>query len=138
MGARASQASGVVASTQSTSRGAHDREAHQGEWLLVSPEAQGGELHIPKPRLSPGRPVGAQWCIMVKKHTNRHQRRNRRFTVTLDEEDYQSLVEIGERSRPRLSLRYMVEFAVRCLLENADSSLADGIGKPHGGKKSQR
>lgn len=52
----------------------------------------------------------------------------RRFTVSLEERDYQALRSLGEAQRPPLKLQYMVELAIRNLLDqHANDQLALGL-----------
>ena len=44
----------------------------------------------------------------------------RRFTVSLDTEEYSRLTELIEQHKPPLSLQYAVRYAVRLLLRRAD------------------
>ena len=52
----------------------------------------------------------------------------KRFTVALDEADYEALRELGERQKPSVNLQYMVRLAVRELLDrHADPQLPLGM-----------
>lgn len=55
--------------------------------------------------------VGAKGCILAK------ALRQKRFTVSLDVEDYESLRAIADDHRPPLKLQYVVNVAVKNLLE---------------------
>jgi hypothetical protein len=68
---------------------------------------------------------------MVKKLTKGREMKPR-FTVTLDPEEYDSLVTLARHHHPRLSLRYVVQFAVRQLLARVkrDPQLALDLGDP--------
>lgn len=55
------------------------------------------------------------------------------FTVRIDPADHRRLAELAELSRPRLSLNYLVEFAIRDFLTHAEDpqfvlSLHDPLG----------
>jgi len=55
----------------------------------------------------------------------------RRFTVSLEEEEYDRLKEIADRHRPRLSLQYVVQYAIQHLLRDAqDPRLVLRLGDP--------
>jgi hypothetical protein len=41
----------------------------------------------------------------------------KRFSVTLDQEDYDALQALGRAQRPPLKQQYLVEFAVKSLLD---------------------
>ena len=44
----------------------------------------------------------------------------KRFTVSLAPEDYERLRELAESQEPPVSLRYMVEYAIRRFLRTAE------------------
>jgi hypothetical protein len=51
--------------------------------------------------------------------------------VSLPREDYERLVALGESKRPRLTRSYLVEYAVRLLLERAgEPGFTDSLGNP--------
>lgn len=55
----------------------------------------------------------------------------RRFTVSLDEEDYQRLRSLAYDHRPQLSMPYVVRYAIRELLkETEDPQLALQLRDP--------
>lgn len=55
----------------------------------------------------------------------------RRFTVSLDQQDYDALRVLAEGQRPPLKLQYMVELAVRNLLDQHGSNqLSLGLKRP--------
>lgn len=55
----------------------------------------------------------------------------RRFTVSLEERDYDTLRALGAAQRPPLKLQYMVELAVRNLLDQNDNDqLTLGLRRP--------
>ena len=56
---------------------------------------------------------------MVRKRTN-NPGEQKRFTVSLEKEDYDRLREIAKGHRPRLSLQYVFQYAIHRFLENAD------------------
>jgi hypothetical protein len=59
----------------------------------------------------------------------------KRFTISLKLEDYKSLVNLAHQHRPRLSLQYVVEFAIQCLLTKArDPQTSLQLGNPFDGK----
>ena len=42
--------------------------------------------------------------------------------MTVDTSDYERLVEIADEHRPRLTLQYVVQFAIQSFLDDVDSS----------------
>lgn len=59
--------------------------------------------------------------------------RPRRFTITLDESDYESLRMLAKGHRPPLTLQYVVQYAVRLLLERAqDPEFRERLRDPLG------
>jgi hypothetical protein len=55
----------------------------------------------------------------------------KRFTVRLSQADYQKLVAIGDRHRPRLTRQYLVNWAIQRLLDRAtDPQLDLELGDP--------
>jgi len=63
----------------------------------------------------------------------------RRFSVTLDEGDYERLRELAEKRRPALSLQYVTEYAVQLLLKLADEpDVAQTMGNPLAAVSAQR
>ncbi len=57
--------------------------------------------------------------------------KHRRFTVSLADRDYQSLVRLGKKHRPPLKLQYLVEYAVQELLQRMkDPELSAELGNP--------
>lgn len=55
----------------------------------------------------------------------------RRFTVSLEERDYDALRNLGAAQRPPLKLQYMVELAVRNLLDqHGNDQLTLGLKRP--------
>lgn len=44
----------------------------------------------------------------------------KRFTVSFEEDDYERLMSLAHDHKPKMSLGYVVQFAVRKLLESAD------------------
>lgn len=64
---------------------------------------------------------------MAKKSTKEKQKR---FSVTLNQGDYRKLKALADRNRPKLTVQYLVEFAVLRLLEsNAGSELGNPVRK---------
>lgn len=55
--------------------------------------------------------VGAKRCAVAKRSEQK------RFTVSLDENDYEALTKLAEDHRPALTLKYVVNVAVKNLLE---------------------
>jgi hypothetical protein len=49
----------------------------------------------------------------------------KRFSVSLDLGDYERLVGIAEGHRPRLTLQYVVEYAILSFLEGAEDPQLD-------------
>lgn len=83
------------------------------------------------------------WFILVhngdmsKKRLKRPAAPVKRFTITLDAQDYKRLVAIAEDHRPRLSLQYVVEYAIYSLLDQAqDPQFTHQLGNPLEGEKS--
>ena len=63
-------------------------------------------------------------------------KRKKRFTVTLDGSDYKRLQELATRSNPALSLQYVVNYAIRQLLDEAeDSRQVMDLGNPVGNRR---
>ncbi len=63
----------------------------------------------------------------------------RRFSVTLNEDDYERLRELAEKRRPALSLQYVTEYAVQLLLKLADEpDVAQTMGNPLAAVPAQR
>ncbi len=57
--------------------------------------------------------------------------RRKRFSISLDLDDYKRLRALAEAQRPRMNLSYVVAYAVRQLLEQAESGqLPLGFGRP--------
>ena len=55
----------------------------------------------------------------------------RSFTVRLDEEDYERLEALANNHRPTLTKQYVVQYAIRLLLERAeDPQLRLRLGDP--------
>jgi hypothetical protein len=62
-------------------------------------------------------------------------RTSKRLTVTLDADEYDELKAIADKHRPPLTLRYVVEFALReFLARSADEELRKRLGDPRGGR----
>lgn len=62
---------------------------------------------------------------MVRKHTDDRgptvkRPTVKRFTVSLEVEDYERLRALAEGHRPRLTLQYVIQYAVHLLLERAE------------------
>jgi hypothetical protein len=54
----------------------------------------------------------------------------KRFSVSLDQEDYDALQELGQAQRPPLKQQYLVEFAVKNLLDQyANRQLKFPLGR---------
>lgn len=74
---------------------------------------------------------GASWCKMVSKPPAK-----KRFTVTLDASDYDELASLAKRSSPPLTLQYVVNYAVKRLLEQARDPQQDlDLGDPLGARR---
>lgn len=57
--------------------------------------------------------------------------KNRRFSITLDEEDYERLRSLAYDHKPRLTMQYVAQYAIRQLLEKtADPQLALELRDP--------
>lgn len=55
----------------------------------------------------------------------------KRFSISLDEQDYRRLKTLVESSKPRLSLQYVVSFAIQELLRQVDDpQLRLSLGNP--------
>ena len=60
----------------------------------------------------------------------------KRFSVSLELDDYKRLVKLAHEHQPRLSLQYVVEFAVQGLLKRAkDPQTILELGDPLGAKR---
>ena len=46
------------------------------------------------------------------------RRKIKRFSITLDVDDYQALKKLAESHSPRLSLQYVVQYAIKRFLES--------------------
>lgn len=55
--------------------------------------------------------IGAERCGVAKGSGQK------RFTVSLDERDYEALTKLAEGHRPALTLKYVVNVAIKNLLE---------------------
>lgn len=54
----------------------------------------------------------------------------KRFSVSLDQEDYDALQDLGHAQRPPLKQQYLVEFAVKKLLDqHANRQLKFPLGR---------
>lgn len=63
----------------------------------------------------------------------------KRFTISLPEDAYERLRELAEGRQPPLSLRYVVEYAVRELIGRADDGqLPLDFGNPVASRKAER
>lgn len=68
---------------------------------------------------------------MVKKSTHNSRQAQKRFTITLDQEDYTRLRELAKNHHPRLSLQYVVQYAITAFLEQVEEpQLLLGFGDP--------
>jgi hypothetical protein len=68
---------------------------------------------------------------MVKRGIDASSDRPRRFTVSVSPEDYEKLKELADSHKPRLTLQYVVNYAIRLLLEQAeDPQLRLTLGNP--------
>ena len=78
--------------------------------------------------------VGDSWCRMPPKRTKAHAQK--RFTVTLGEREYDELKAIAEEHRPPLTLRYVVEFALREFLSRSkDEEVQSRLSDPRRGAR---
>lgn len=68
-----------------------------------------------KSELDSGVHFGAGWCIRVLRMPK--STKQKRFTVSLDAADYESLRTLAESQQPSLNLQYVVRLAVRNLLD---------------------
>ena len=59
---------------------------------------------------------------MARKRAQANPSAPKRFSVTVDTSDYERLVEIADEHRPRLTLQYVVQFAIQSFLDDVDSS----------------
>ncbi|MEQ8345115.1 MAG: hypothetical protein RLO22_21265 [Sneathiellaceae bacterium] len=67
---------------------------------------------------------GSQWCMMTKTDGKK------RFTISLEADDYDALRALAAGHRPPLSLQYVVNVAVKDLLEkHAARQLALALDK---------
>ncbi len=68
---------------------------------------------------------------MVKKRGNKRQSEVKRFTVSLEAEDYERLQALAEKHRPPLTLQYVIRYAVHLFLERAqDPQFVLKLGDP--------
>ncbi len=59
-------------------------------------------------------------------------------TVTLDGEDYGRLRALADGHRPRMSLQYVVQYAIRLLLERTrDEGFREDLGDPSKGERAR-
>lgn len=59
------------------------------------------------------------------------RRETKRFTVTVEADDYRRLKALAETHRPRLSLQYVVNFAIQRLLQQTENRTGkDALGDP--------
>lgn len=55
----------------------------------------------------------------------------KRFSISVDEQDYRRLRALAESSKPRLSLQYVINFAIQDFLRRADDPLLRlSLGNP--------
>lgn len=79
--------------------------------------------------------LGDSWCRMPPKRTN--PKAQKRFTVTLGAHEYDELKAIAEEHEPPLTLRYVVEFALREFLSRSkDEDLRGRLSDPRRGARS--
>jgi hypothetical protein len=55
---------------------------------------------------------------MVQRGRPKNHNHVKRFSISLETEDYQKLRTLADHQKPRLSLQYLVQYAVQRLLEN--------------------
>ena len=66
------------------------------------------------------------------------KQQTKRLSVSLREDDYNQLKALAESSRPQLTMRYIVDYAVQLLLEKAeDPRFVAEMGSPLHGKKTE-
>lgn len=53
----------------------------------------------------------------------------KRFTISLDSEDYEALCTLAESQRPPLPLQYVVRLAIRRFLDQPEATLLRPAGK---------
>ena len=68
------------------------------------------------------RRIGVFWCTSMARRTKSNPASTKRFTVTLDKEDYDRLSKLADDHRPKLTLQYVVQYAVQLLLDTAESN----------------
>lgn len=64
-------------------------------------------------------PDSARWCTMVKRTVEASRLENRRVSVTLDKADHVALEKQANGHSSRLSMMYMLDYAIRHLLIQA-------------------
>jgi len=76
--------------------------------------------------------IGDPWCKMMAMSQRRRSGAGRkRLTISFDQSDYDRLKELADSHRPRLTLQYVVEYAVQVLLERGqDPQFMRHIGTP--------
>lgn len=61
----------------------------------------------------------------------RKRKKNKRFTVSLSEQDYKKLQDIANNQRPPLSLQYVVNWGIQRIIDRAeDPQLMLELGNP--------
>lgn len=71
--------------------------------------------------------IGDNWCILV----TQMRKKNKRFSVSLSEQDYRKLQRIADEHRPPFSLQYIVNWAIQGVLDRAeDPQLLLELGNP--------
>lgn len=70
--------------------------------------------------------VGAFWCILVPSYFQMADiMEQKRFTVSLEQADYEALIALGRSVSPPLNLQYLIRLSVRRLLDqHAEQQLA--------------
>ena len=73
---------------------------------------------------------------MVKSKRPRKKTDIKRFSVSLDEQDYKDLKALADNNKPYLSLQYVVQYAIQLFLERSkDSTFRAHLGNPLGARK---
>jgi len=77
--------------------------------------------------------IGANWCNLMVEDD---QHKKIRFSVSLDNDIYFKLKEVGETQSPKLTLQYLVNYAILNFLDNTENpQLTLGLEDPLLGPK---
>ena len=63
----------------------------------------------------------------------------KRLTISVDDDDYQKLKSIAKQRKPKLSMQYVVEYAIQEFLSKADDArLTPRVGNPIQNQRGER